>query len=395
MSLLLDALKKAAKEKQQASSADSSTAQNSVSNKDEIELSLDEAVAAEQQRPQPDSSQTEELSIESVPQLKKTSATTSTVSDEALHLVYKTNKQFRRKQKMIWGSILASALFVLILGGAYYYYVMLEEVESLERKHEITMRLFKSKAIDNDKKIPAMANSVQHMQQVAVNENTSKAKTIMPQTKRATGSNSSAGVFSIRRTEKRNPVSVLLNRGWHAYGNTDYVVAADAYNQVLEREPNNRDALLGVAAIAVKQGDNEQARSAYKKLLRLDPRDQIAVAAMSNLDELSPDKLGETRLKFMLQQQPDAAHLHFALGNHYAKQSRWPEAQGEYFSAWQGSSENADYAFNLAVSLDQLGKQDEAKRFYEKSLNLSAGKNISFSVEIVKDRLSKIAARQE
>lgn len=394
MSLLLDALKKAAKEKQQASSADNSAAQNSVSNKDEIELSLDEAVATEQQSPRQEPSQTEELSIEPVPELEKISATTSTVSDEALqHLVYKTNKQFRRKQKMIWGSALGGALFVLLLGGAYYYYVMLEEVESLERKHEITMRLFKSKAIENDKKIPAMANPAQHMQQVAVNKKSSKPETIAPQTKRATGSKSSAGVFSIQRTEKRNPVSVLLNRGWHAYGNADYVVAADAYSQVLEREPRNRDALLGIAAIAVKQGDYEQARSAYKVLLRLDPRDQIAVAAMSNLDELSPDLLGETRLKFMVQQQPESAHLHFALGNYYAKQSRWPEAQGEYFSAWQGSSENADYAFNLAVSLDQLGKQDEAKRFYEKSLNLSAGKNISFSVEVVKQRLSKMAAR--
>ncbi len=394
MSLLLDALKKAAKEKQQASSADNTAEQNPVSNKDEIELSLDEPATAEQQNPQPEASQTEELSIEPVPELKKTSATTSTVSDEALQLlVYKTNKQFRRKQKMIWGGGLASALFVLILGGAYYYYVMLEEVESLERKHEIAMRLFKSKAIDNDKKIPAMANLVQHKQQAAVNKNTPKAAAVVPQTKRTTGSNSSAGVFSIKRTEKRNPVSLLLNKGWHAYGNADYVVAADAYNQVLDREPRNRDAILGVAAIAVKQGDYPQAREAYKQLLRLDPRDQIAVAAMSNLDELAPDLLGETRLKFMVQQQPDAAHLHFALGNYYAKQSRWPEAQGEYFSAWQGSSENADYAFNLAVSLDQLGKQDEAKRFYEKSLNLAAGKNISFSIEAVKDRLNKIAAR--
>ena len=185
----------------------------------------------------------------------------------------------------------------------------------------------------------------------------------------------------------------MLNKGWNAYSNADYAVAADAYNQVLEREPRNRDALLGIGAIAVKQEDYGQAKAAYKQLLRLDPRDQIAVAAMSNLDELAPDLLGETRLKFMVQQQPVAAHLHFALGNFYAKQSKWPEAQGEYFSAWQGNSENADYAFNLAVSLDQLGKTDEAKRFYEQSLNLSAGQNISFSIEAVKDRLNKIAVR--
>ena len=395
MSLLLDALKKAAQEKQQASSTASGAERNP--DKDELELSLDESETAEQQ-PSPSSqaeaSQAEELSIEPVPELKKAGATTSTVSDEALQLlVYKTNKQFRRKRKMVWGGALAGALFMLIIGGAYYYYVMLEEVEALERKHEIAMRLFESQSIKNNKRRPVIESSVQPVQQVSINKKPSKATAVVPQTKKASGSKQSAGILSIRRTKKRDPVSALLNRGWQAYGNADYAVAADAYIKVLEREPRNRDALLGIAAIAVKQGDYAKARATYTQLLRLDPRDQIAVAAMSNLDELTPDLLGETRLKFMLQQQPDAAHLHFALGNFYAKQSRWPEAQGEYFSAWQGSSENADYAFNLAVSLDQLGKQDEAKRFYEKCLELSAGKNISFSVEAVKDRLSKIAAR--
>lgn len=397
MSLLLDALKKAAQEKQQASSNGSGAEQNPDKNKDELELSFDEPETAEQQPPpgsQAEASQAEELSIEPVPELKKAGATTSTVSDEALQLlVYKTNKQFRRKQKMIWGGTLAGALFMLVISGAYYYYVMVEEVEALERKHEIAMRLFESQSIKNNKTRPVIENNVQPVQQISVNKKSSKAKTVVPQTKRASVSRQSTGILSIQRTEKRDPVNALLNRGWRAYGNADYAVAADAYIKVLEREPRNRDALLGIAAIAVKQGDYAKARATYTQLLRLDPRDQIAVAAMSNLDELTPDLLGETRLKFMVQQQPDAAHLHFALGNFYAKQSKWPEAQGEYFSAWQGSSENADYAFNLAVSLDQLGKPDEAKRFYETSLTLSAGKNISFSVEAVKDRLSQITAR--
>lgn len=399
MSLLLDALKKAAQEKQQASSTANGVEQNPDKDKvkdkakDEIELSLEDQETAEQHdplAPQLEPAQAEELSIEPALELEKTSATTSTISDEALQLlVYKTNRQYRHTQKIIWGGALAAALFILILGGVYYYYVMLEEVEALERKHEIAMRLFASQAIKNNRKELSMDNSVQPVRQIVVNE---KAATPVQQTKKAPAPRQSAAVFSIQRSEKRDPVSVLLNKGWHAYSRADYVVSADAYNQVLEREPRNRDALLGRAAIAVKQGEYVQARTVYSRLLRLDPRDQIAIAALSNLDELTPGLPGETRLKFMVQQQPDAAHLHFALGNFYAKQSKWPEAQAEYFSAWQGNSENADYAFNLAVSLDQLGKHGEARRFYEKSLNLSVGKNISFSVEAVKDRLSKIAA---
>jgi tetratricopeptide (TPR) repeat protein len=402
MSLLLDALKKAAKEKQQANSTDSGAEQDPDKNED-VELSLDELDVTEQTGAPPSQAETpqhaethqhEDLSVEPALELEKTSATTSTVSDEALQLlVYKTNKQYRRKQKIIWGGTLATALFMLIVGGVYYYYVMVEEVEALERKHQIAMRLFESKSVNSNRRAPVAEEVTAPAQQVVITKSTSKATTVAPQTRQSSNTNQSTKVFSVQRTEKRDPVGALLSKGWHAYGRADYAVAADAYNQVLEREPRNRDALLGAAAIAVKQGDYGKAKAAYNELIKLDPRDQIAAAALSNLDEVAPDMLGETRLKFMIQQQPNAAHLHFALGNYFAKQGRWPEAQGEYFSAWQGSSENADYAFNLAVSLDQIGKQEEAKRFYEKSLNLSVGKNISFSVEVVKDRLSKMAAR--
>ena len=391
MSLLLDALKKAAQEKQQASSKDQAVEKHS--SRDELELTLDERDLAEQPSAatsQPVQPETEALSIEPVLELDRKSATTSTVSDEALQLlIYKTNKQYRHSQKIIWGSALCIALFTLVLGGVYYYYVMVDEVESLERKHEIAMRLFESQAVESDTKPSMMVNHGVPDQQALITK-----KTLSPasQIKQAAVSNQSAEVFSIKRTQKDNPVSALLNKAWHAYNNMEYTIASDAYKQVLEREPRNRDALLGKAAIAVKQGEYAQASTEYKKLLQLDPRDQIAMAALSNLDEASPDAMGETKLKFMLQQRPDAAHLYFALGNLYAKQARWPEAQSEYFSAWQNSNENADYAFNLAVSLDQIGKQNEAKRFYEKSLNLSVGKNINFSIEAVKQRLSKLAA---
>jgi uncharacterized protein HemY len=92
----------------------------------------------------------------------------------------------------------------------------------------------------------------------------------------------------------------------------------------------------------------------------------------------------------MLKQQPEAAHLHFALGNFYARQAKWLEAQSAYFNALQGDSRNADYAFNLAVSLDHIGKQGQAVHFYKSALELSSGQNISFSVQAVNDRLSKV-----
>jgi len=73
----------------------------------------------------------------------------------------------------------------------------------------------------------------------------------------------------------------------------------------------------------------------------------------------------------LLRQQPQAAHLHFALGNLYAAQQRWPLAQQQYFEAFRLSPDNPDYAFNLAVALDRLGEEREALAFYRKALDLN------------------------
>ncbi len=72
----------------------------------------------------------------------------------------------------------------------------------------------------------------------------------------------------------------------------------------------------------------------------------------------------------MLAQQPDAANLHAALGNLYAEQNQWASAQESYFNACRYSPNNADYVFNLAISLDQLGKVDLALKQYQRALEL-------------------------
>jgi uncharacterized protein HemY len=78
----------------------------------------------------------------------------------------------------------------------------------------------------------------------------------------------------------------------------------------------------------------------------------------------------ESRIKNMLAQQPEAANLHAALGNLYAAQSQWSLAQVAYFNASRYAPDSADYAFNLAVSLDQLGKSGLALAQYQRALGL-------------------------
>lgn len=122
----------------------------------------------------------------------------------------------------------------------------------------------------------------------------------------------------------------------------------------------------------------------------MNPKDSIAIAGLSSIQNKINSELSESELKFMLREQPEAAHLYFALGSIYANQKKWADAQASFFSAWSAENTNADYAFNLAVSLDQLGKKVQAKQLYELSLKLNQVKKGNFSKQTVEKRIQTL-----
>ena len=160
---------------------------------------------------------------------------------------------------------------------------------------------------------------------------------------------------------------------------------------MLRSDPRNRDALLGLGAIAVRNGQWDEASERYTTLLRLNPRDSIAQAGLIAVHENVDPLRGESQIKLLLREEPDAPHLHFTLGNMYADQDRWGEAQAAYFDAYRLDDENPDYTYNLAVSLDQLGKGASAADYYRRALELAARNGAAFDQPSVRDRLLKLA----
>ncbi len=163
------------------------------------------------------------------------------------------------------------------------------------------------------------------------------------------------------------------------------------YARVLRSDPRNRNALLGLGAIAVREGRWDEASERYAALLRLDPRDSIAQAGLISVHENVDPLRGESQIKILLRAEPDAPHLHFTLGNMYAEQNRWGEAQSAYFAAYRLQSGNPDYAYNLAVSLDQLGKAAAAADYYRQALELATENGAVFDQPGVRDRLLRLA----
>lgn len=173
-------------------------------------------------------------------------------------------------------------------------------------------------------------------------------------------------------------VDPTLLAAYEAYSRGDNAAAQAQYRQVLQADARNVDALLGMAAIALKQSRDADANGWYQKVLEIEPRNSTALSAVAN-SQISTESAGssaadyagtESRIKSMLAQQPEAANLHAALGNLYAAQNQWSLAQPAYFNASRYAPNSADYAFNLAVSLDQLGKSGLALAQYQRALGL-------------------------
>ena len=75
-------------------------------------------------------------------------------------------------------------------------------------------------------------------------------------------------------------VNPQVESGYNAFVTGDLVKARAEYEQALRDEPANRDAQLGLAAVDVRSGLYEAAEARYLRLLRADPRDANAQAGL-------------------------------------------------------------------------------------------------------------------
>lgn len=196
--------------------------------------------------------------------------------------------------------------------------------------------------------------------------------------------------LTITRQPKVDTITPALQDAWQAYQRGEYLAAAQGYHSVLAQDPRNRDALLGLGAVAQQQGQDQTAQHYYRQVLLLDPRDPVALGAMSSYGADGADT--EARLKQMLSEQPQAAALHYALGNTYADQSRWAEAQQAYFSARALEPGNALFTYNLAVSLDHLGQSRLAADHYRQALDLDSGNSAGFDHAQAQRRLNELTS---
>jgi Flp pilus assembly protein TadD len=168
--------------------------------------------------------------------------------------------------------------------------------------------------------------------------------------------------------------------------------AESLYRQTLAAERDQPDAHLGMALIEQSRGARQAALTQYRAVLALRPGDPQAWAGLADLASDGELDAMESRLRSLVATRPDPA-LHFALGNILARQGRWSGAQESYFAATTGAPQNADYAFNLAVALDQIGKGSVAAAHYARALALASdSRAVQFDAGAARTRLQQLEA---
>ncbi len=185
-------------------------------------------------------------------------------------------------------------------------------------------------------------------------------------------------------------VSPLNTEAYAALAAGNFESSQRLYSQLLRSEPGNVDATLGLAAIAIQQGDSDAATRHYLKVLELDPRNALAQAGLIGIAGRADPQGAETRVKQLIARDP-SAYLYFTLGNTYVDQNRWPDAQQAFFQAFHLQPDNPDYAYNLAVALEQIGQPKPALDFYRRAAQLASAKGrVNFSIAAAQDRISKL-----
>ncbi|MFN0315023.1 MAG: tetratricopeptide repeat protein [Burkholderiales bacterium] len=186
------------------------------------------------------------------------------------------------------------------------------------------------------------------------------------------------------------PTTADAYRAWKS-GKLDE--ARVIYRELLEHDERNVDALLGAAGVAQQQGNSQEALNYYGRVIETEPRNSAAQAGIIAIAGQADPSASEARLKQLLAREP-SGFLHFSLGNLYARQNQWSQAQQSYFQAYQMDADNSDYAYNLAVGLEHVGQAKLAITYYRKALDLSMKQGrATFNQEQVIDRIAKLSRR--
>ncbi|MCE3233121.1 MAG: hypothetical protein K0R98_1378, partial [Rickettsiaceae bacterium] len=161
------------------------------------------------------------------------------------------------------------------------------------------------------------------------------------------------------------------------------------YKEVLDKDPNNKDALFGLGTAYHKNSQFDQARNIYTKILEKEPNNKEVLNNFLVLvaEEAPNDALIE--LQKLERINSDFSPIPAQIAMIYLKLNNPQKAERYLRRAVILSPENITYKYNLAITSDRLNNHRQAIRLYRQIIEAVAhGAVIPGSITSIEDRLS-------
>jgi len=172
--------------------------------------------------------------------------------------------------------------------------------------------------------------------------------------------------------------------------------AIDMYNTILVNDPENKNALFGLATSYHRVGQLEKARPLYTKLLTIDPgnRDGLNNFLVLMADEAPEEAL--VQLEKLEERNPQFSPIPAQMAVIYQKLGNFDKASEKMFHAIELSPENLTYRYNLAIMLDKQKKYDEAAKLYHQIVEAyKRGDAIPGNIDKIQQRLTFISSNRQ
>ncbi len=174
-----------------------------------------------------------------------------------------------------------------------------------------------------------------------------------------------------------------------------YVEALDKYQAIVDRQPTDRTALLGLAMSYEQLGRDAESRIAYGKYLAVEPSNQGVLSHVLRQSLNQPNELAQKDLLDLVDSGVKNAEIMAAL-------SELSIATGDYESALNYASEAVQaapdvtmYYLNAGVLADRLERAAAAVAFYEQFLTRYGEQTVLVDTPIdgIRNRLTYLRAR--
>jgi len=150
--------------------------------------------------------------------------------------------------------------------------------------------------------------------------------------------------------------------------------AEKLYRQVLDNQPNQPDALHGLAVLAQQQGQHQRAKELLQTALRAEPKSVKHWFTLGNLHQ-AQGEFGEAVDSYQqaLDLRPDLAPIHNNLGYALQQLGNWEKAITSYQKALELQPDCTEADVNWGNALYAQGKLDPEKQAHYAQLNHKLG----------------------